>query len=73
MQPTDRLQGSLNMSKHAPQNPDYYNIKSLDTKNSTLYTNSQFMLLLFLLLHCAFLRVTDYHTPTNALLYTVLV
>jgi len=28
---------------------------------------------LFLLLHRAFFKFTDYHTPTNALLYIVLV
>jgi hypothetical protein len=28
---------------------------------------------LFLFLHRAFLKFTDYHTPTNALLYIVLV
>ena len=40
-------------------------LKCLDKFSSELF--------LFLLLHRAFLKFTDYHTPTNALLYIVLV
>jgi len=34
---------------------------------------SSYMSVFFLLLHRAFLKFTDYHTPTNALLYIALV